>query len=349
MSQKLKKILNFVLIFGTLAIVLIIGFSGNELGSAVTALKSIHVGWIALCVAAYACFVAIDAASIHFFLRRHDTPISYSYALFVSISGSYYSNITPGATGGQPMQVYYMKKQGVPIGIGTAAITVKFFCFQLMLQVIATVGWLTNGPFIAQQLSGNMWILVVGYIYNAFCVGLVVMMAVSKRLVRFVVNLFIKAGTKLRICKDPEASRARWGNILETFHSSVMMVARNPMDLIVQLLLGGAQLLVQTAIIFFVYLAFHLDGTSCWQIIAMGVLQYISAAYTPLPGASGAQEGVFALYFAGIFPDGIHFMALLLWRFFTYYLSLAVGAVVTLSNGFRKKAEKPPEEAENPS
>ena len=81
-------------------------------------------------------------------------------------------------------------------------------------------------------------------------------------------------------------------------------------------------------------------GASYGQIITMAMLLYVSAAYTPLPGASGAQEGVFALYFANIFPSGIRLMALLLWRFFTYYISLIIGAIVTIVKGFHPDKQK---------
>ena len=265
------------------------------------------------------------------------------YALFVSISGIYYSNITPGATGGQPMQVYYLKKRGIPIGIGTSALTVKFFSFQFMLAFLGTVLWIAYGPFIAQQVGRSMWILIFGYVYNVICVGFVLMMAVSKRLVWFFMKLSVRAGAKLRLCKDPAATLIKWEDVLETFHSSVLMITRRPMDLVVQLLLGGAQLLSMMVVIFFVYHAFGLSGASYGQLTALGIMLYTSAAYTPLPGASGAQEGVFALYFSQIFPDCIRLMALLLWRFFTYYLSLIVGAVVSVLNGFRpgQKKDKP--------
>ena len=77
------------------------------------------------------------------------------------------------------------------------------------------------------------------------------------------------------------------------------------------------------------YHALGLSGIAVIEIITVGVLLYISASYTPLPGASGAQEGGFALFFSGIFPDATLFVALLIWRFFTYYLTIIVGAVVT--------------------
>ena len=130
MKPRTKKLLNFAFIFGTLAIVLLLGVNGQEMSGAMEALRSIGPEWIVLCVLAWAAYLCIDAASVYFFLRRQGYHITVRYALFVSISGIYYSNITPGATGGQPMQVYYLKKRGIPIGIGTSALTVKFFSFQ---------------------------------------------------------------------------------------------------------------------------------------------------------------------------------------------------------------------------
>lgn len=233
------------------------------------------------------------------------------------------------------MQVYYLKKKGVPIGIGTSALTVKFFCFQFMLAVLSTVLWIAYGDYIAVQTGSSIWILIVGYTYNLITVSFVLMMAVNKNLVRFFIKLFIRIGTKLRICKNPEATLVKWEDILSTFHESVMSMRTHPKDFFIQLALGGAILLAQMLPIFLVYCAFELTGSDYLELTTLGIMLYVSAAYT-LPGASGAQEGVFAIYFSKVFPDGIRLMALLLWRFFTYYISILVGAVTTVIHGFRK-------------
>ncbi|MDO4484085.1 MAG: lysylphosphatidylglycerol synthase transmembrane domain-containing protein [Clostridia bacterium] len=333
MSKKTKKLLNFALIFGTLAIVLFIGFQGQDFESAMRALQDISIWAVIMCLIAYFGYVFFDALGLFYFIRRNGYKTSLRYSLFVSIAGMYYSNVTPGATGGQPMQVFYMKKAGIPIGIGTSAITVRLFCFQFMLEVISTVLWATHAEFIAQQVGSNMWILVCGYIYNTIVVLLISMMALSRRLVSAVVNLFIKVGAKLRICKDPDASRTRWAEVVELFHSSIKMLRHRPVDLLIQLGIAAAQLLSQMLVIYILYRDFDLTGASYLQITTLAVLLYVSAAYTPLPGASGAQEGVFALFFSGLFPDSIRFVALLLWRFFTYYVGLIIGAIVTVYRG----------------
>lgn len=340
MKPRTKKILNFAFIFGTLAVVLLVGFNGQEMSGAVEALKSIGPGWIILCILAWCSYVFFDSLGLHYFLLRQNHRIRFRSSALVTILGMYYSNITPGASGGQPMQVYYLKKRGVPIGIGTSALTVKIFSFQFMLAVIGTVLWIAYKDYIAQQLGSNMWILVVGYVYNVIIVAFTVLMAMSKRLVRFVVMLFIKAGIRLRLVKDPASSQAKWEDVIETFHSSVMMITRRPIDLIIQLITASLQLMSLMAVTFFIYHAFQLTGSTYGEITALGVMLYTSAAYTPLPGASGAQEGVFALYFSQVFPDGIRVMALLLWRFFTYYSSLIVGAIVSVASGLRSGEKK---------
>lgn len=340
MKPRTKKILNFALIFGTLAVVLLVGFNGQEMSGAMEALKSIPLRWILLCVLAWCAYLLFDALSIHHFLKQQGYAIPLHSSLFVALSGMYYSNITPGASGGQPMQVYYMKKRGVPIGIGTSSLTVKLFAFQFMLAVLGTALWIAYREYIAQQLGSNMWILIIGYVYNVIIVIFTVMMATSKRLVRFFVMLFIKAGTKLHLVKDPDSTRARWEDVIDTFHSSVMMITRRPIDLVVQLLIATLQILALMLVTFLLYHGFGLSGSSYGQITTLGILLYTSAAYTPLPGASGAQEGVFALYFSQVFPDGIRLMALLLWRFFTYYITLIVGAVVSVASGFRSGKKK---------
>ena len=333
MKERTKKILNFALIFGTLAIVLLIGANDQDIGGAIAALKRIDIKWVLLSIAAFFGFLACDAISIWYCLRRQGYRYSLVYSLFVSIAGQYYSNITPGASGGQPMQVYYLHKKNVPVGAATSALVVRFFSFQFMLSVIATVFWIAHSGFVAEHIGNKMWILIVGYVYNAVMVSFVLLLAVNKRVVAFFMEKIIGLGTKLRIVRNPESLRIKWFEVLDHFHSGIVVFRRRPLDIVIQLLLGGLQLMSLLTIIYFVYCGLGLHGASYGELVAVDVMEYVSAAYAPLPGASGAQEGVFSWYFGKIFQGELTLAALLLWRFFTYYLSLIVGAVVTVVYG----------------
>lgn len=130
---------------------------------------------------------------------------------------------------------------------------------------------------------------------------------------------------------------------MNSFHDSVQILIKRPGDLLVQLLIGGLQLMSQMVILYFIYLGLHQQGAGFGEIISMDIMEYLSAAYMPMPGASGAQEVTFSLYFGGIFSENVRLVALLTWRFFTYYLSLIVGMVVLAIYSWRAGA-KPSEE-----
>lgn len=339
MKASTKRLLNFAFLFATLGVVLYIGLSGGELQGAWQALQSITPFWLLICFLCWAAYMLLDTLSIYSNLKAQDYDISFRYTLYVAIMGIYYCNVTPGATGGQPMQVYYLKKKNIPIGIATSTLTVKYFCFQLMLMVLGTIAWIVFRDYVHEQVGqGNMWILIFGYVFNMISVGFVLLMAVSRRLVRFFIFIFIKVGTWLHICKDPVASTARWEANLNTFHASIMRL--QPKQMLIQLSIATVQVLAYMCVTVAIYFAFSLTGTSTAQLITMSLMLYISASYTPLPGASGAQEGGFAIYFSSIFNDSTLFVALLIWRFFTFYLTLLAGALISIVQTITKKKER---------
>ncbi len=334
-KNTLQRFLSFLLLVVTLGIVLYIGLSGNELADLAQALKTLAPAYLLLCLASWALYVLMDALAIHHFVVIQGKPIKLRQSLHAAIIGIYYCNVTPGASGGQPMEMYCLSKYGVPIGISGSGMAVKFIVFQVVLLITGAVLWLTHGAFVSEYASGSIWFIVLGYIVNFFSIGMVMLMAISKRAVRWVIERCIRIGVKLHICKNPDASREKWENHCQSFLESVQMIIRRPKDVLIQCLIAFVQLMSLMMVIIAIYHALGLKGVSTMELITMGVLLYIGASYTPLPGASGAQEGGFAVLFRGIFPDAQRFVALLIWRFSTYYLSILVGAVVSVVENIR--------------
>ena len=343
MKPRTKKLLNFLLIFGTLGVVLFIGFKDADISEILNAFAQSAPQWIAVCFLCYFLYILFDGLCIWSQLRYQGCRISIPYAVFISVEGFYYSGITPGASGGQPMQVFYLSKRKVPIGLSTSAIVIKSFCFQFMLFLFDVVLWVWHKDFVDATLGGNRWIFIFGFVYNTFVVALLLLMAVNKRIVHWLILLCIRIGTKLHICKDPDASRTKWEDVMETYHSSIQLLIRHPQQLLLQMFLIFCQTFVFLATTCFVFKALRADMRFD-EVLTMSALLFTSAGYTPLPGASGAQEGFFSLFYSPMVPNqSLIFPALLLWRFFTYYLWLIVGAVATIFSGSIIRDKKAPD------
>ena len=314
MKGSRKRIINMALILGTLAVVLVIGISDNSIGEAWEAVKRMSLAWVILAVVCYCCYLMMDAVAIHFFLKRQGYRVSFLRLCFISVVGQYYSNITPGASGGQPMQIYYLYQDRVPTAIATSAIAMRFFCFQFMLSFFAALFWILFGGFINEHVGAQKWILIVGFCYNAVMVTLVTSLALCTPMIKKLIAFAVKIAAKFHWVKKPHELSEKAN----------------------QLIIGGLQLIALMSVIYCIYRGLGLVEESYIHLVALHVMEFISAAYAPLPGASGASEGVFSMYFGKIFPDGYSFAALLLWRFFTYYISLIMGVVVVMIQGVRE-------------
>lgn len=330
MSEKLKKILSALFILLCVAAVICIAFGNPELGNAWDALLHLDAWCILGLLFCWVCYALFDAIGSWYCLKKQGFSLGIGTVFSITLIGFYYSNITPGASGGQPMQVNSLHKAGVPVGNGTTTVTVRLIANQFMVSVLSLVFLLLNRPFVLRQLGGAIWAVRIGWVINFSVVPLVLLAAFRRSLVRKLASWLIALLAKIHLVKDRDAAMAKTAGVLDTYHEAIHDLLCSPGHLLVQCLCSAVSLLALTGSIIFVYHALGLSGTSWDKLLTLGLLLFVSASYTPLPGASGAQEGGFMCYFNLIFPGGTKSLALLIWRFFTYYLFLFTGVIMIL-------------------
>ena len=315
-------------------------FSNNDLETIGQTLASLHPGWVLAALGCWCLFILFDALSFWAYFRRHGHSISMAYACYVSLMGWFYSGITPGSSGGQPMQVFYLSKKKVPVGVSTSAVSIKFVLGQTATVVLVPVIWLMNRPFLSQQLAGVGWLVVIGWVVHLAGVLAVLLVTFCTPLVQRMAGYLVRMGVKLRLIRDEQAMLTRLQHCIDHYQTNVKLAGRSPAEIALQTLLAVLSLFFLQVIAVCIYHAFGLSGTSCWNLLAVAYMLYMGASYNPLPGASGAQEGGFLLFFRGIFPAGTISLAMLMWRFFTYYIQLILGAVALLWHTLRGRTKK---------
>lgn len=340
-----RNVFSLLFIAATLGLIVVIAFSNNELTNAWNALFTLDFKWLIAALLGWFAYMSFDMLSMYYFLNKQKRHISLGYACFVTLTGFYYSNITPGASGGQPMQVYYLSKRNVPVPIGTSAISIKFFAQQMMLVLLTSAFWFTNTDFVNTQLGAFKWAIYIGYAINFASIPLILLVALHRPLVQAVIGFFVRLGGKMHLVKHPEDKMVRISTGLDVYHASILRLAKHPRQIIGMLLLAGLSIMGLMSVPFSVYNAFRMSGTPWNQLFTSSFLLFVSASYTPLPGASGAQEGGFLVFFKGMFTQGTIGLALLIWRFFTYYLFLLVGAAISIANSIRGNRQRKKEEA----
>lgn len=343
MKPNLKKLLSVLFIVISVSVVLFIAIGNPELTDIGTAFSQMNLWWVAgvfLCWVAYTVF---DGLNYWCYLRRSGFKISVGRAINVALIGFYYSNITPSAAGGQPMQVNSMRKAGIPVGYGTMAVTIRFITNQFMISALSLGLFLYNRQFVYERLQGAMWIVRFGWLLNFAAVPLVIFAAFKRNLIQKIVNGLIRMLARIKLVKKPDATIEKVSGILDTYDKALHDLMHMPGQILLQFGCSFLSLLGLTGSIVFVYYAFgmqHVTHVPWHQVLTLSSLLYVSASATPLPGASGANEGFFMLFFTNVFTENIKGLALLVWRFFTYYLFLIVGVGTVILEKIILKREK---------
>ncbi len=330
MSSGLKKILSFLFIALSITVVFFIAFSNEDLTNAWDAIKKMNLFWLAGIFGCWLVYTVCDGMNYWFYLRGQGFKISIGRAVNVALIGFYYCNITPSSAGGQPMQVNSMRKAGIPVGYGTMAVTIRFITNQTMTSVIALVLYLFNRDFVHRQLAGAIWLVRIGWLINFAAVPLVLLAAFKRNWVQKLAEMMIRFLEKIHLLRNKEAAISKVTEVLDTYHTALLDLMHSPGQILLQFACSTVGLLALFSTTVFVYYAFGMTGTPWYHVLTISCLLFVSASYTPLPGASGAQEGGFLLYFRDIFKNGTIGLALLIWRFFTYYLYLIVGVFTIL-------------------
>ena len=347
-KQARSSLLNALVIIGTVLIVIWFAVRDSDAEASLRAVIEAEPRWLLLGLGFWFASICAEALVNQCFFIWQRVNIRYFSTLHVTLLGMFYSNVTPAATGGQPMQVFAFKNRGVPVGVSSSSLAVKFFCFQFALLSGGAVLWLTQQPGVNACVGDAKWMIFAGFAINGLSVAVVLLLAINRNIVRAIIIFLLKLGQKLRLIKDLARSSSRADAALEDFSASVDMLVHHPLQILFLLILSWIQLTLLMSASYCVYRALHMQGHSPVLLMTLQWLLFIAASFTPLPGASGAQEGGFYLFYESIFPRNLQFPALLLWRAVTYSMALIIGlgSVVTESvrsirrNGRLKKTHQ---------
>lgn len=280
-------------------------------------------------------FYVLDSLKFFFMIRRTTKQWRLLLSVKVSVLGKYYDNITPLAAGGQPFQVYYLNKEGIPAGVAGAMPVVNFFFSQLAFVIIAVLLFSFNS---SALMPGAAILAYIGAIISITVPLAVILFSIfpktTWKLLKKVLNLL----NRLRIIKDLPKAKKKVRSIIFDYARSLGLLTKSKLLILSNCVLSLLMQIVYCSVAFFVLRAFG-DTTSKWlDVLTMCFAVYATISYVPTPGASGAAEISFGIIFAGL-AAGVtaQFWGTLLWRGISYYLTLIFGLVVILINSFSSK------------
>lgn len=269
----------------------------------------------------------LDAIVTLNFIRLRYKQFNMWDAVKVACVGSFFSAITPSSTGGQPMQVYLMAKKHIDVGYSTSAMLQKFLVFQIVSTLYSVLIIIFRFGFFVDSINNPvLWVFVsFGFVSQVLVTAGFLVISFSKRLTQKLLNFLSKILHMLKFVKEPDKKIASLEAQVDLFHESNRAFFKEKKLMVSSYILIGLQILCILSVPYFIYRGFSLNGTSAFDMICSQSFVQLASAMMPLPGATGAAELGFNVFFAASFGETVK-SATLVWRIITYYGTILICA-----------------------
>jgi len=293
--------------------------------------------------AAAGCFVAaLSCESLKYYamMKKLNGSASIRTAFEVAALGKYYDCITPTGAGGQPFQVYYLKKKKVSKGASAAIPIVGFFTLQFSFILLAIIVFIFGTPFLNRVDSYTIAIRISSYIGIVFYASiplLIVLFAIFPKVAEAIVRFFVAFLAKLRIIKKPDNALEKALCTFTEYRDSIVTIYKRKHLFFGVLGFGIIYQIAMCSAPFFVLRAFG-SPLRYFSVFSMMILIYCAITYIPTPGNSGVAEASFYALLSTL-NQGYLFWAMLIWRFFSYYAFLVIGGGLLAAGAIKKAGE----------
>lgn len=341
-KSKKKKIFGLLFfIFNVILVVAVFYNFANEQGG-IQPLSTLFANkpkWFHLFVALglYIATVIFNALKFLFLIHSRTKKWRPWFSLKLASIGRYYDLITPMGSGGQPFEIYYLKKDGYTGDISTAIPLAKYMAWQVAFIAICT--------FILVAYSGDYasstLVLVcawVGLILILLLFLFVLFMSITKKWGASLVVGVLKLLHKMHIIKDYKKALIKVLRFVKQYQFCIKTFAKSPWTLISVLISSVGALITNSLIAYFIYISFEANPVvGWWEIVCKCFICELAVSFIPLPGGSGATELSFNALLGSLFTEGTLFWGILIWRFLTYYLYIIQGLIVLMIDVLSKK------------
>jgi hypothetical protein len=329
-KSSFKKILiEAVFIIALFCITVYCIFYGEDVHEIMGYIRNANPFWVLGALLLVLLFICMESVIIHYIMHSLHCKIRMRDCIRYSFVGFFVSAITPSASGGQPAQMYFMKKDGIDISVSTLVLMVVTIAYKFTLVFLSAFVLIFSKNMIVNEIVGVEWIIALGFLLNVVIVTALILAVFLPNLAkRMIVVSMIKLG-KRGLIKDYQKKVSKALHGLSKYSAGSIYLKSNLHVILNVLVMTIIQRTALFMVTYFVYRAFGLSGTSAYKIVLLQTLIALAVDNLPLPGGMGANEWLYNVFFEGIMGT-LLIPNLILSRSISYYAQIVFGAIVTL-------------------
>lgn len=331
-----RALLNIIIFLALMGATFWFIFKDQDLNEVINVTFEANGIFIALGIACMLGYFMMEAWNISTLLESFGEKVSFLKALKFTLIGFFFCSVTPGASGGQPLEIYYMTKEKISGANATLAILIQTCGIQFAVMALGIIC-----AFIGHNMLGGavLWLFIIGLIINGAALIILALCIFKTNTIRKLLLKFINFLTHHKF-RSAERWKDKVNEGLDKYQKGSDYIKKHNTEFVIANLKTLVQMILFFLIPFCVYKAFNLSGYNIFTLFTMQSILFVATSGLPLPGAIGASESVFLSLYGAAFGESLLSSAMLLNRGINFYWFVIISMVVVLINMVvKKKAE----------
>ncbi|MGN0384522.1 MAG: YbhN family protein [Lachnospiraceae bacterium] len=336
----MKKVLSALFFVALMTLTFYIVFQTQDLGEVLETIAVMNKAYLALAIFTAFFFVAAEGILFFYMFRSIGDRVGFLQCIKYAFIGFFYCGVTPSATGGQPMQLFHMQRDGHKVADSTVVLISAATAYKIILVVmgigIAVFWW--GG--LKNHLGMYMPLYFVGLFLNAALVALLLAILLNGRGMEKILLGLERFAVKIHILKHSEKRIEKMEEVVKQYRKVVLFLKTHLHVVLFLTVVTFIQRCSVFGLTYFIYRGMGLSGAGLFTVMALQAVVYITVDMLPLPGSQGITELVYTAVFGQIFVGGTLTISMCVTRGINFYLPFIVSAVVAGISFFHKKKGK---------
>ena len=336
-KNKIKYIFNFLLIAIVLSIVLYFSLKDNYQEIISTILKMNYI-WIFVAILALIIYRLCASLGHYYIIKANNGKVSYLKCFQINLMILFFHGITPFAGGGQPMEIYFLHKEGISVTKATNITLQNFIVYQIALIITGLIALIYNHIFnVFPNDSLIKYLVVLGFIINTLVLVVTFILSFGKKTNKFIIEKGIHFLAKIKIIKEEKKTQEKCQKYLQSFHDNAIELKKNKKIVAFMVLINIIGLMTMYSMPYPILRGMGIN-INIFKVITAIAYVMIIGSFVPIPGGTGGIEYSFIFFFQYLISGSILHAAMLVWRLISYYLGMIFGAIAL--SLYRKKEKK---------
>lgn len=337
MKEKVKNKINILIIFIVTFIVLFFALK-DDFNEIIHQMVTINIIWLIIAFLLVIAYFYLRSIVLNDCITRFKKKHRFRDTFALTLKTQFFNGVTPFATGGQPFQVYMLKKDNIKLSHATNIIIQNFILYQMALVLLGLIAIISN-YFIHffKEVTILKYLVTLGFIMNILVTLVLFILAFTTKLNNRVGRFGIKILKKFRIIKNPEQAIFKWQEYVENFHDGAIILLQDKKNFVKGIFYNFMALCALYLIpLVLLYGIGQFNVIKSYQAIITSAYVMIIGSFVPIPGGTGGLEYGFIAFYGNFIKGPTLKTIMLLWRFITYYLGMMLGAIIL---GIKKKED----------